>query len=219
LATRFFLVLSVLCYLVVDGAFAQDPDAEAKYTAAITKRADDIVVRLEIADPSKATQVRDQIMNQYRALREFHDANEAVIIALKTENPSDPSKLEAAYAPLKELHRSFISGLERDLTAEQLDTVKNGMTFNVLNVTYTAYLDKIPSLTDEQKLYIMQQLTEARELAMDEGSSEAKHNVFGKYKGRINNYLSQAGYDLRAEEKAWQERLRARRAAATQKSE
>ena len=40
-------------------------------------------------------------------------------------------------------------------------------------------------------------LVEARELAMDGGSSNEKHAVFGKYKGRINNYLSKAGYDLK----------------------
>jgi hypothetical protein len=45
-------------------------------------------------------------------------------------------------------------------------------------------------------------LVEAREIAMDCGSSEEKHYWFGKYKGKINNYLSAEGYDLKkAEEK------------------
>ena len=44
-------------------------------------------------------------------------------------------------------------------------------------------------------------LTEAREHAMDASTSEEKHKWFGKYKGRINNYLSAAGYDLKQAEK------------------
>jgi len=36
---------------------------------------------------------------------------------------------------------------------------------------------------------------------MDGGSSEEKHAEFGKYKGRINNYLSKAGYDMKQAEK------------------
>jgi hypothetical protein len=35
---------------------------------------------------------------------------------------------------------------------------------------------------------------------MDGGSSEEKHALFGKYKGRINNYLSAQGFDLKAAE-------------------
>jgi hypothetical protein len=66
----------------------------------------------------------------------------------------------------------------------------------------------LPRLTDEQKRYIFIALYQARELAMDEGSSDAKHAVFGKYKGRINNYLSAQGYDLAKESKAWEERLK-----------
>jgi hypothetical protein len=52
-------------------------------------------------------------------------------------------------------------------------------------------------------------LVEARELAMDEGSSEKKHAVFGKYKGRINNYLSAEGYDMKKEGEDWGKRIQA----------
>ncbi|HOB33816.1 MAG TPA: DUF3826 domain-containing protein, partial [Verrucomicrobiota bacterium] len=34
-------------------------------------------------------------------------------------------------------------------------------------------------------------------IAMDQGSSNEKHAIFNKYKGRINNYLVRAGYDLK----------------------
>ncbi len=84
------------------------------------------------------------------------------------------------------------------------------MTYNVVKVTYDAQCDMIPTLTDEEKQQIMAWLKEARELAIDAESSKKKHEVFGKYKGRINNYLSARGYDLVKEREAWYERIKAR---------
>ena len=99
--------------------------------------------------------------------------------------------------------------LSAHLTSAQVDQVKDGMTYGVLQVTYKGYNDMIPTLTSPQKEQIMSWLIEARELAMDAESSEKKHAAFGKYKGRINNYLSAAGYDLQKERAGWQERLKA----------
>jgi hypothetical protein len=82
------------------------------------------------------------------------------------------------------------------------------MTYSVFPKTYAAYVDMIPSLKQEQKDKIYNWLKEARELAMDEGSSERKHAVFGKYKGRINNYLSAEGYDVKKEGEEWQKRIK-----------
>ena len=109
---------------------------------------------------------------------------------------------------LQQLHNSYLSKLNNYLNGEQAEKVKNGMTYNILNVTYAAYQNMILTLTETEKNKIYNWLKEARELAMDEGSSEDKHKVFGKYKGRINNYLSAEGYDMKKEEKAWQERLK-----------
>ena len=64
----------------------------------------------------------------------------------------------------------------------------------------TQVVRAVGSLTAEQKAQILAWLTEARELAMDGSTSDEKHAVFGKYKGKINNYLSKAGYDAKKAE-------------------
>lgn len=83
------------------------------------------------------------------------------------------------------------------------------MTYNVLPITYTAYQDMLPGLTEAQKTQILAWLTEAREHAMDAESSKKKHEWFGKYKGRINNYLSAAGVDMKKAGEEWQARIKA----------
>jgi hypothetical protein len=73
----------------------------------------------------------------------------------------------------------------------------------------------VPDLTPEQKKQIYDWLVEARENAMDAGSSDEKHAWFGKYKGRINNYLAAAGVDLKRAEREMMARQKAAKQAAT----
>ena len=42
---------------------------------------------------------------------------------------------------------------------------------------------------------------------MDAENSNKKHEWFGKYKGRINNYLAKRGYDLVKEREGWYKRI------------
>jgi len=182
-------------------------DEEAAYTRVITERADRIVGQLGIEGAERATRVRDLVAGQYRALREIHDARDAKLAAAKPPGDSavaeawaDVARKEASLEQFA-LHRQFVARLAAELTPEQVDSVKNGLTYGVAPVTYRRYLELLPDLTDEQKAAILANLLEAREYAMDAGSSDEKHGWFRKYKGRINNYLSAAGYDMKRAEK------------------
>ena len=105
---------------------------------------------------------------------------------------------------------SFPASLSLFLNEEQIEAVKDGMTYGVVKVTYEATLDMIPSLKEEEKVQIYAWLVEAREFAMDAENSNKKHAAFGKYKGRINNYLAKRGYNLTKEREEWAKRVKAR---------
>ena len=111
-------------------------------------------------------------------------------------------------------HRSFNNFIANSLSLflddAQIETVKDVMTYNVVKVTYDAQCDMIPTLKDEEKKQILAWLKEAREYAIDAESSKKKHETFGKYKGRINNYLSKRGYNLQKEREEWAKRVKAR---------
>lgn len=196
-------------------AAAATPEEDAAYTKTITDRADKIVAPLGIDDAAKATRVRDLIVNQYRGLNAIHAALDAKIAEVK--GPSDPAVAEAWTSLAKKeaslatfpLHRQFVARLEAELTAEQVNQVKDGMTYGVVPITFKRYRELLPDLTVEQQNEILANLLEAREYAMDAGSSEEKHAWFGKYKGRINNFLSKAGIDMKQAEKDLAEREKA----------
>ena len=185
-------------------------DPEAAYTQEINRRAEKIVATLGIAGSAQDARVRAIITKQYRDLREIHDARDARIKSAKGRaGPTTKAAAEAeikaakdaADARLKQLHSEYLSRLSGVLSPEQVDQVKDGMTYGVLPLTYGIYLKMYPNLTEEQKQKIKDWLAEARELAMDAGSSQEKHAMFGKYKGKINNYLSAAGYDAKGAER------------------
>lgn len=210
-----FLLLFIFSDRLVAQNATNVSDQEAAYIRTITLRAEKIVNTLGITDASKAKHITTIVADQYKNLNTVYEERDGQIKSIKQktlskeEADSELKKVEAAAdRKIQALHANYLSMLSSELTPEQVTKIKDGMTYNVLHVTYDAFLDMIPSLTTEQKSQIMAWLVEAREHAMDAGSSEKKHWWFGKYKGRINNYLSAQGYDLQKERKEWEERIK-----------
>lgn len=189
------------------------------YVGTILARSQKVVDKLGIEDAQTAEAVRNIIANRYFELNDIYEARDARLAAVKEQGLTGEAKQQAqAFAryecdsKLYRSHFAFPAALSQYLTEEQITAVKDGMTFGVVKVTYDSHLDMIPTLTDEEKEQIRVWLEEARELAVDAESSKKKHEIFGKYKGRINNYLSKRGYDLTAEREAWYKRIEARKA-------
>ncbi len=210
-------ILFSICLICSVSIFGQDAvqvtDKEAAYTRTITTRAEKIVATLGITDPSQEKKLVSTIADQYRNLNTIYTERDEQIKAVKQKEQSKDAteselkKIEqTTNQKIAALHTTFLSSLSSSLSPEQVIKVKDGMTYNVVKVTYDAYVDMIPTLKNEQKQQIMDWLVEAREYAMDAESSDKKHWWFGKYKGRINNYLSKEGYDINEERKEWEKR-------------
>ncbi|HTY89184.1 MAG TPA: DUF3826 domain-containing protein [Candidatus Acidoferrum sp.] len=172
---------------------------EANYNRAIEGRTADILKTLALADTNRVAKVHDLILAQYRALRVWHDANDSKLKAAK----GDTNAVAQIRSSLKVLHDQFIAGLSANLTPEQVEQVKDKMTYGKVQFTYNGYLAAYPNLPEPHKQKILELLKEAREEAMDCGSSEEKTAVFQRYKGKINNYLSKQGiHPVKDKEKA-----------------
>ncbi len=221
------LALAVAASNHLPAAFAQETPAlseaeqKQKDLEVLQERSGKIVDTLGIEDPAKATQVRDIIVDQYFALRVIHaDRDAALAAALEAaageglDKAATDEKLkavrEAAQAQATELNNQFVKTLESQLSPEQVDKVKDGMTYSVAPGTYRVYIEMYPMLTDEQKQFVHDRLYEARELAMTGGSSKEKHDFFGKAKGKINNYISRSGINMKEAAAAFREREKAK---------
>ena len=217
---HFKYIVILLLSVAVSEAFSQAP-ADNNYLKVITERSNKIVTGAGITDSVKFKKVRDIVVAQYSDLNTIYDARKAKVNDIKTQMPDDKAGANAKIAlvdsnvakQVKVLHTSYINKLNKVLSADEVDKIKDGMTYRIYPITYTAYQDEIPTLTEEQKSKIKGWLLEARENAMDAESAEKKHAWFGKFKGRINNYLSAQGYDMKKEGEEWQKRIKERQAA------
>lgn len=167
---------------------------DAKYVQNIIGRSQKIVDGLDIADNAVKANVLNIICNRYFKINDIYDK-------FTDKNERD--------AELYKHHFEFAADLANYIDDKQIEAVKDGMTFGVVPKTYQAHLEMIPTLKDNEKLQILNWLKEAREFAIDAPDSKSKHGWFGKYKGRINNWLTKRGYDLKAEREAWYKRIEA----------
>ncbi|MDL2241449.1 DUF3826 domain-containing protein [Bacteroidales bacterium OttesenSCG-928-L03] len=207
---KVILLLFGIC-LVISSQAQQD---DAEYTRVLTERSEKIVKTLGIEDAEVYQRVTEIMVQQYKNLGLIHDGYDTDLKVVKASEMTKEEK-EAATTKLTlerdqklyNLHCAYIGSLSSELNEEQVIRVKDGMTFGVVKVTYDSYCDMIPTLKEDEKRQLMAWLVEAREHAMDAPSSKAKHEWFGKYKGRFNNYLSKQGYDIQKERTEWNKRL------------
>lgn len=188
-------ILSLLTLTVSAQAVALNTDGQdSAYVETIKGRAQKIVDGLQLTDAQKALNVRNIIANRYFLLNDIN-------------NKYDKTQQAARDAELYKHHFELASALALYITEEQIDAVKDGMTYGRLKRDYKAQCEMIPTLTDEEKAQILIWLKEAREYAIDAADSKGKHFWFDKYRGRTNNWLSARGYDLKKERENWQKRL------------
>ena len=177
---------------------------DPQYVQTIISRSQKATDELGITWTPMGRNVLNIICNRYFQLNDIYAERDSI-------KKSDKKLAEALCdSRLYRSHNGFLTDLSLYLKPQEIDKVKDVMTFDVVKVTYEAQCDMIPTLKEEEKQQIMAWLIDARELAIDAESSKKKHEVFGKYKGRINNYLAMRGYDLTKDREAWYERVKAR---------
>lgn len=215
---KFFVIAVALLAMNSMSASAIELDTngrDAKYVETILQRSKKVTDALNITGTAKGTQVLNIVANRYFKLNDIYTERDSIKAVAKTLS-GEAKKQKMEYAEmlkdqkLYKSHFGFIADLAVYLTDAEVETVKDVLTYNVVKVTYDAQCDMIPTLKKEEKVQILAWLKEAREYAIDAESSKKKHEAFGKYKGRINNWLSKRGYNLTKEREEWAKRVKAR---------
>lgn len=215
---KYIIIAAALLSLGSMTAGAVDLDSigrNAKYVETIMQRSTKVTDALKITGTARGKEVLNIVANRYFKLNDIYTERDSIKAVAKTLTGNE-KKQKMEYAEmlkdqkLYKSHFGFIADLSVYLSEKEVETVKDVLTYNVVNVTYKAQCDMIPSLKLEEKVQILAWLKEAREYAMDAESSKKKHEAFGKYKGRINNWLSKRGYNLTKEREEWAKRVKAR---------
>lgn len=215
---KFFIVAAAMMALYTTNVNAVELDTNGRdpnYVETIMQRSKKVTDALNISGTEKGEQVLNIVANRYFKLNDIYAERDSLKAVAKTMT-GEEKKRKMEYAEmlkdqkLYKSHFGFIADLSVYLTDAEVETVKDVLTYNVVNITYKAQCDMIPTLKEEEKVQILAWLKEGREYAIDAESSKKKHEAFGKYKGRINNWLSKRGYNLTKEREEWAKRVKAR---------
>jgi Protein of unknown function (DUF3826) len=172
-------------------------EVNAAYDIAVEKRTLKVMQALAITDPAKSNKVQMLIIANYHALRARDEAIDDSLSGLSPDSSEWHAQKNAMIlAMCQPFHDRFVAALSGELTPDQIETIKDQLTYGKVKFTYDAYCSIIPGLTDEEKAKILDLLKQAREAAMEGGSSGEKNMIFQQYKDQINAYLKAQGIDV-----------------------
>src|ERR1700761_1241589 len=139
------LILAVPAVHANSLATTQKSGEDTTYTRVITERAGKIVAMLGLPDSAAFLRVRTIVAGQYRALNEVYTQRDDRLKQLKDQQPA-PEKNSAdsikktiqqdVDTKVSALHTAYLSKLSTELDPQQIDKVKDGMTYSVVEVTY-----------------------------------------------------------------------------------
>lgn len=182
-------------------------EMNAMYNATVEDRTVRIMLTLALSDSAASNRVYDAICDHYHALRARDEAIDYELGNMPKGSTEWQTQRIAMFPGMsKPLHDRFIATLSKDLSAEQVATVKDKMTYGKVQFTYHAYCSILPNLTESDKAKVLDMLKQAREVAMDGGSSGEKTAIFQQYKDQINDYLKTQGFDVAQATREWTER-------------
>lgn len=175
----------------------------------IEKHTKPILDALNLNSADKDAKVRSDVGDYLKALDAWHAKNDEQIKTLWKQFSSAHSKLDETnanaalakidevYASFKPQHDKFLASLSSILTPEQVETVKDVMTVNKVKVTFINYGKIFHGLTADQNAFILKNLKQAREEAINAKAMTEKSAFFKKYKTKIEAYLTVQGYNVK----------------------
>ena len=134
-------------------SLGRDPN----YVKSILKRSEKIVDNLGITDPAVKQNVLYILANRYFKLNDIYEVRDQKVKYAKAvlTGASKQAAIEAAElekdATLYRCHFEFPASLSLYINDKQIDAIKDGMTYNSLQVQYESLVDMVPSLTEEEK--------------------------------------------------------------------
>ena len=182
--------------------------ADDKQKASLEKHLKQVFNTLKLEDEAKEAGVRKVMSAFFIAHDSWHQANDAKLKELWNAFNHARSKqdkagadkaladIDSVYASFKPQHDQMIHGLAAVLSSDQIAAVEDALNVNKVKVTYNVYLQIFPTLTAEQKAFVLKNLETARDESVDAGSKDEKIAFFKKYKIKIeDDYLTAQGYD------------------------
>jgi len=198
--SRSFVTFGIMTVLAGSMASAVD-DATRKKAE---QKADRIVQDLKLADAAKAANVKGVAAEWIGIMISWHQEhdpqltqlwsqwNKARAVVPKDEFPGEviAHQIDDVYATLKPAYSDFIKRLSVELSAEQVDAIKENWSRSPgMTRTYNAYLEIVPDLTEKDKEVIKARMLLAREAAMLTDADKEIVAIYKLHKVKVEQYV------------------------------
>ncbi|MCA5004698.1 DUF3826 domain-containing protein [Sphingobacterium bovistauri] len=201
----------LLISLLISSHLVFSQNQREEYLEVLKTRSQKILNTSELENHSSVNVLLKEMIDYYDKINSNAEGLKKELDNLKASGNNQVDQIKSIEGKYQQhafdIYNAFVSTISLHIDKRQVESIVDGITYGILPRTYNAYLAMIPNLKDGQKKIILDMLKEARDLAIIGSDSKQRHAAFGKYKGRINNYLSKEGYDLKKEGEKWKERI------------
>jgi hypothetical protein len=198
---------------------AKAAETKAKSDADQDKKAEEWVKSLNLNDAAKEARLKDVIATHLKTIRDWHNEHPPSTVPAGI-NPVTGNKLSdldrqviANSAMPKTVHENLMSGLRKDLTEEQVELILDKYTVGKVAFTLAGYKSIVPNVTEKEEAFMLTNLKQAREQAVDYKNMNQISAIFEIYKTKIEQYLNNNGRNWRQMYKDFTDAIKAKKAA------
>lgn len=195
-------------------------EAKTKSDSDAEKKATEWVGALKLGDPAQEARVTEIITTHLKTIRDWHNEHPYTTVPAGI-NPVTGTPLTTLHRQMiansampKSVHENLMTGLQKDLTPEQVETILDKYTVGKVAFTMKGYQAIVPDLTKEEEVKILGFLKQAREQAVDYKNMEQISAIFEIYKTKSEQYLNANGRDWKKMYKAYTDAAKAKKAEA-----
>lgn len=209
-------IMMLLMLLTTVTSFSQAQDAIAN--AEILTKAKEWVSALNLTDAAKKTAVENLIAVHLTAVRDWHNNHPSSTVP-DGINPVTGSKLTdldkqiiADSAMPSSVHQSLMDGLNKNLSAEQVEVILDKYTIGKVDFTMKGYKAIVPDLTADEEAKILGFMKQAREQGVDYKNMKQISAIFEIYKTKSEQMLNNNGRSWRALYSAYTKKIKEEKA-------
>ncbi len=194
--------------------------AKAKSDAGNDAKAAEWVDSLKFGAAAKEARVAEVIATHLKTIRDWHNEHPYTTVpaGINPVTGKPLSQLDrqviANSAIPKSVHENLMTGLRKDLTADQVEAILDKYTIGKVAFTMKGYHAIVPDLTAEEEKTILGFLKQAREESVDYKNMNQISAIFEIYKTKSEQYLNANGRDWKKLYQAYADAAKARKAEA-----
>lgn len=181
------------------------------------KKAAGWVSELQLGDKAKEERVTQVIAKHLSAIREWHNEH-ANMIPDGAINPQTGNKLSALDRQViadssqpASIRQELLDGLNAELTPDQVEQVLDLYTVGKVAFTMKAYKEIVPDMTAEDEAYVLNNLKEARLMAIDYKNMKEISAIFEIFKTKNEQYFTNSGRDWRTMYREYVQKMKSKK--------